>query len=197
VLPRKQYAKPGRPAKDAVAQLVGWQLAGQLVLNEQAVAAQRQRLGRFIVATNVLDEEVLSDTTLLNVYKEQSSAVERAFRFLKDPLFFADSLFLKSPARIMAMIMIMGLALLIYALTERQIRRQLAAQHETIPDQKGKPTQTPTMRRIAQIFEGVDILTIRCRNQIVARHDLNLTDVRRRIVNLLGPEVAYSYLVDF
>ena len=134
---------------------------------------------------------------MLNVYKEQGSAVERGFRFLKDPLFFADSLFLKSPARIMAMIMVMGLALLVYALAERQIRHQLAALNETIPDQTGKPTQRPTMRRVAQIFEGVDLLIIRHNHQVVARQILNLTDVHRKIVSLLGPEVAYCYLIDF
>ena len=196
-MPRKKYAKAGRPAKDAVAQIVGWQVTGQLTVKEEVVEERRQRLGRFIIATNVLDEETLPHTQLLNVYKEQGSAVERGFRFLKDPLFFADSLFLKSPARIMAMIMIMGLALLVYALAERQIRRQLAAQNETIPDQTGKPTQRPTMRRIAQIFEGVDLLIIQHNDQIVARQILNMTDVRRKIVGLLGPEVAYCYLVDF
>jgi transposase len=197
VMPCKKYAKPGRPARDAVAQIVGWQVTGQLTVKEEVVKERRQRLGRFIIATNVLDEETLPHTQLLNVYKEQGSAVERGFRFLKDPLFFADSLFLKSPARIMAMIMIMGLALLVYALAERQIRRQLAAQNETIPDQMGKPTQRPTMRRIAQIFEGVDLLIIQHNDQIVARQILNMTDVRRKIVGLLGPEVAYCYLVDF
>jgi transposase len=197
VVPLKKYAKAGRPAKDAVAQIVGWQVSGQMRLKEEAVEEKRRRLGRFIVATNVLDEAELSHVQLLNVYKEQGSAVERGFRFLRDPLFFADSLFLKSPARIMAMIMIMGLALLVYALAERQIRRQLAAQNETIPDQKGKPTQRPTMRRVAQIFEGVDLLTIRRNNQVVARKILNMTDVRRKIVSLLGPEVEYCYLVDF
>ena len=196
-VPLKKYAKPGRPAKDAVAQIVGWQVTGQLMVKETRVEETRQRLGRFIVATNLLDEEELSNTQLLNVYKEQGSAVERGFRFLRDPLFFADSLFLKSPVRIMAMIMIMGLALLVYALAEREIRRQLTAQNETIPDQTGKPTQRPTMRRVAQIFEGVYLLIIRQDNQVVARQILNMTDVHRKIVSLLGPEVEYCYLVDF
>jgi transposase len=197
VVPLKKYAKPGRPAKDAVAQIVGWQLTGPLAIKEDVVAEKRQRLGRFIVATNILDEQELPYTQMLNVYKEQGSAVERGFRFLRDPLFFADSLFLKSPARIMAMIMIMGLALLIYALAERQIRRQLAAHNHTIPSQTGKPTQTPTMRRIAQIFEGIDLLIIRQHGHIVARHILNMTHVHRQIVSLLSPEVQYCYLVDF
>jgi transposase len=192
----KQYAHLGRPPKGAVAQVVGWQVTGQLTATPASIEQTRQWLGRFIVATNVLDEALLPDVTLLNCYKEQSCAVERGFRFLKDPMFFADSLFLKSPARIMAMIMIMGLALLVYALAERQLRRQLQAQDETIPDQKGKPTQTPTMRRIAQMFEGVDRLVIRLDDQVIARQILNLTDVRLKIIRLLGPVIQNCYLVD-
>jgi transposase len=196
IAPVKKYAKPGRPAKDAVARIVGWQVTGQLTTKDEVIENSRQWLGRFIVATNVLDEAHLSDSSLLNCYKEQGTAVERGFRFLKDPMFFADSLFLKSPARIMAMIMIMGLALLVYALAERQLRHQLEACHEAIPDQKGKPTQTPTMRRVAQIFEGVDLLLICLDNQIIDRKILNLSPVRRKIIRLFGPPVENCYLVD-
>ena len=196
VFPLKKYAKPGRPAKGTVPQIVGWQLTGQLVVKDEAVAQKRQRLGRFIVATNILDEEELPNSKLLNVYKEQGSSVERGFRFLRDPLFFADALFLKSPARIMAMIMIMGLALLVYSLAERQVRQQLAALNLFIPDQKGKPSQTPTMRRIAQIFEGVDLLIVRHSDQLIERRILNMTAVHLLIISLLGPEVQYCYLVD-
>ncbi len=195
ITPVKKYAKPGRPSKDAVAQILGWQVTGQLAIKEETVENARQWLGRFIVATNILDETLLPSRSLLNCYKKQSSSVERGFRFLKDPMFFADSLFLKSPARIMAMIMIMGLALLIYALAERQLRQQLAACNETIPDQKGLPTQTPTMRRVAHIFEGIDILTVRLDDQIVERRVLNLSPLRRTIIRLFGPDVENSYLL--
>lgn len=197
IVPVKKYAKAGRPAKDAVAKVVGWQVTGTLATKQQAIEDSRQWLGRFIVATNLLDETELPDKSLLNCYKEQSSAVERGFRFLKDPMFFADSLFLKSPVRIMAMIMIMGLALLVYALAERELRRQLAASGETIPDQKGLPTQTPTMRRVAQIFEGVDILLVRIDEHIIERRIINLTPLRRTIIRLFGPHIENYYLVDY
>ena len=77
------------------------------------------------------------------------------------------------------------------------LKLQLAAQNQTIPDQKGKPTQTPTMRRIAQIFEGLDILIIQRDNQILSRQILNMTNVHRTIISLLSSEVQYCYLVDF
>lgn len=53
------------------------------------------RKGKFIVATNELDSKKLSDEEALKAYKEQQHA-ERGFRFLKDPFFFADSMFLKN-----------------------------------------------------------------------------------------------------
>ena len=39
----------------------------------------------------------------------------------------------------MSLVMIMGLALLIYALAERQLRQALAENNQAVPDQKGKP----------------------------------------------------------
>lgn len=53
----------------------------------------------------------------------------------------------------MVLIMIIGLALLIYALADRQLGLELEKINEKIPDQKGKPTSTPTIRCVFQIFE--------------------------------------------
>jgi hypothetical protein len=52
------------------------------------------------------------------------------------------------------------------------------------------------MRRIAQMFEGVDLLLIRLDDQVIARQILNLTDVRLKIIRLLGPVIQNCYLVD-
>ena len=71
-------------------------------------------------------------------YKAQQST-ERGFRFLKDPLFFTSSVFLKSPKRITALAMVMGLSLLVYSLGQRALRLALAQAQETIPNQLGKP----------------------------------------------------------
>jgi transposase len=64
----------------------------------------------FVLATNELDSSVVSDEQLLEAYKDQAVSVERGFRFLKDPLFYAESLYLKSPKRIMALLMVMTLS---------------------------------------------------------------------------------------
>lgn len=191
----KRYAHRGRPAKGATPVIVGWKIQGRVLIQKERVTDARQWLGRFLLATNELDTECLSDAEILSVYKTQAQSVERGFRFLKDPMFFADSLFLKSPARIMAMIMIMGLSLLIYALAEREVRQQLKANNETIPDQKGKPTQSPTMRRIAQMFEGIDLLEIRLGGRLIERKIINLSQLHLKIIHLFGTEVEKCYLI--
>lgn len=191
----KKYAHRGRPTKGTAPVTVGWKIQGRVIIQKERVADARQWLGRFLLATNELDTERLSYAEILSVYKTQAQSVERGFRFLKDPMFFADSLFLKSPARIMAMIMIMGLSLLIYALAEREVRQQLKASNETIPDQKGKPTQLPTMRRIAQMFEGIDLLEIRLGGRLIERRIINLSQLHLKIIRLFGTEVEKCYLI--
>jgi transposase len=96
----------------------------------------------------------------------------------------------------MALIMIMGLALLIFALGERQLRQALKQNNETMPNQKGKPTQTPTLRWVFQIFEGLDVLSVWADDRLVARQIMNLRPVHLQIIRLLGPQIQKCYLVD-
>jgi transposase len=56
--------------------------------------------------------------------------------------------------------MIMGLALMIYSLVEHKLRAALAETGETLPDLRKKPTKSPTIRRVFQVFEGITVLYI-------------------------------------
>ena len=136
----------------------------------------------------------MSAEELITIYKAQGTTVERGFRFLKDPMFFADSVFLKNPKRIMALLMVMTLSLLVYSIAERQLREALKSEDETIPNQVGKPTQTPTMRRIFQIFEGVEVLLIKLPTGF-QRVVMNLDELRLKILNFLPREVKILYSV--
>ena len=194
--PVERHAQPGRPPDGATPEIIGYRLSGEVVVDEAAVAVVEQRRGKFIIATNELEPEQLATAELLAVYKAQGVSVERGFRFLKDPLFFAASLFLKNPARVMALLMVMGLCLLVYALAEHQLRTMLQERDETVPDQVGKPTQSPTMRRVFQIFEGIDLLHIMLGDQVLDRRVLNLSAVQRKIIDLMGAAVRNCYLVE-
>jgi transposase len=94
----------------------------------------------------------LSDEDLLREYKAQQST-ERGFRFLKDPLFFTSSVFLKSPQRVAALAMVMGLCLLVYSLGQRKLRQTLSQSKQSLKNQLKQPTQTPTLRWIFQGFQ--------------------------------------------
>ena len=113
VLERRRYKSAGKPAADAVPESVGYHLDGALA----APIAVRQllliRRSCLIVATNELDEEVLADEEVLGAYKGQSSKVEGGFRFLKDPMFLASTLYLKRVERVMALLMVMTVCLLV------------------------------------------------------------------------------------
>lgn len=110
VLEQAPKAKRGRPRKDSNPIERVYVVQATLQADAVTIASETRRAGRFILATNVLPAEVLSDGDLLWEYKAQQST-ERGFRFLKDPLFFTSSVFLKSPQRVAALAMVMGLSL--------------------------------------------------------------------------------------
>ena len=97
---------------------------GKIAEKSEEIERKRKATGRFILATNVLDESLVSDSEILQKYKEQS-VCEKGFAFLKDPLFFADSFFVKKPERIETILFLMSLSLLIYNLGQRELRNAL------------------------------------------------------------------------
>jgi len=188
------YNSRGRPGTDQQPDFYRWTAHLEIEGDQDEIEKRENTLGKFILATSAMNREILSDREVLDAYKGQSRSVERGFRFLKDPMFFASGLYLKNEERIMSMLMIMGLSLLVYSMAEHKLRNRLEEQDETIPDQKGKPYQNPTMRRVFQIFEGVDFLTIQeGQNEDVERRVMNLNETRRKIIKLLGPEVKRCY----
>jgi transposase len=154
-----------------------------------AITFARRRSGRFILATNVLQSERLTKEVLLREYKEQHG-VERGFRFLKDPLFFTASVFVKTPERVAAIAMVMGLCLLVYALGERLLRRALEEGGSSIRHQTGKPTQRPTLRWVFQLFQAVHLLSVDGKKRIT-----NLTEEREHILGFLLPRCRRYYLL--
>lgn len=167
-----------------------YQVQAKLESDSSVIETETQCAGRFILATNVLDEAVLSHDEMISEYKAQQSC-ERGFGFLKDPLFFTDSVFLKSPERIEALAMVMGLCLLVYTLAQRQLRTSLQTAKSGIKNQLGKLTCRPTLRWIFQCFQAVHLLII---NQV--KQISNLTDERLWILRFFPAACRRYYLFD-
>ncbi len=168
---------------------ISYQISATVCQDESKINTELLSAGRFIIATNVLDSQELSDDSMLREYKAQQSC-ERGFGFLKDPLFFADSIFLKSPERIESMGMIMGLCLLVYTLAQRQIRNALKESKSTIKNQLGKATNSPTLRWIFQCFHCIHLITL---NQ--EEHISNWNKDRDFILRLLPDDCLRYYQV--
>ena len=168
---------------------ITYRVAAQVIPVKKIIEIARRQAGRFILATNVLDEKTLPNDEVLTEYKGQQSS-ERGFRFLKDPLFFTSSVFLNTPRRVTALAMVMGLCLLVYTLGQRQLRQALANTEETIPNQLKNPTSTPTLRWVFQCFQAIHLVAVDHQLQIS-----NLTDTRVRILRFLGSPCQKYYLV--
>jgi transposase len=183
------YKRRGRPGAGQPPAGVHVRVSGAIATALAPRQALLEQKSRFILATNELDAQALPPAEWLAAYKGQSG-VERGFRFLKDPLFLASSLFLKSPQRIMALLMVMTLCLLVYSALEYRMRQALSRHQQTVPDQKGKPTATPIARWIFPCFVGIHVLLVNETEQFV----LNLQNIHQRLLALLGPpyEAVYS-----
>ncbi len=185
VVAHSRHAGKGRPCKEASPTTHQWQIVVTVTVNQSRLDKEVSRKACFIVGTNELKSEALSDHELVTTYKEQGG-VERGFRFLKDPLFLASSVTVSKPERIIALSLIMVLCLLVYRLAEFRLRAHLAETKQTIPDQVHKPTARPTMRWVFQCFEGIELLHVQTSTASLTTV-LRLEAVHWLILALLGP----------
>ena len=118
----KRYAGKGRPTPHTPRQASAWDIQAQVRSDAEAIERLKQCTACFVLGSN-LDARQLSDPEIIHAYKGQSH-VEGGFRFLKDPLFFVSSLFVKKPCRIQGLLMVMTCALLVSSVAQRRLRRQ-------------------------------------------------------------------------
>lgn len=159
-----KHKKQGRPKKGSDGNLpekliTGYTAKVTLVADELAIAKAQLGKGRFILATNQLDKQALSDGAILSTYKEQSGT-ESGFKFIKDHAFEVDSIFLKKSGRISALMMVMTVCLMVYGFAQYYLREQLKKQTDTVPLQSGKASDKPSMKWIYRLFHGVHVLKI-------------------------------------
>lgn len=182
-----KYTKSGRPAKGQTPN--SWQYNIVCTPISSSLVSYQKDLHQgscFILASNDLSKK---PQEIMDAYKNQY-VVEKGFAFLKSKEFFSDSFYLKSPERIEALLMIMALSLMTYTALEYRIRYELKDKDQTFNNQKGKPTQKPTVRWIFQCFEGIQLLYIGELNKSIV---LNLNKEHRRIISLLGPHYERIY----
>jgi hypothetical protein len=118
---------------------------------------------------------------ILTVYNEQHGT-EQNYGFLKDPV-IVNSLFLKKPERIEALGLMFLLALLIWRLMERAMRRHVDTTSTPVPGWDKKVTERPTAFMMVTKFAGVIVLKLGRDRQLgrplsaVQHHYLTALDV--------------------
>jgi transposase len=183
----KRYTGKGRPTPKTPLKAIEWHIDAQVRPEDEALRSQKQGKACFVLGTNICASQ-LSDTEVMAAYKGQAR-VEGGFRFLKDPLFFVSSLFVKKPSRIQGLLMVMTLALLVYSVAQRRLRQQLAQHNQTVPNHINQPTTSPTLRWVFQLLEGLHRVRVRRQGQV---HDLieGLNDVQIKVLRLCGAQVC-------
>ncbi len=187
-----KYGKRGRP--NPKAQPIGTVVRvveSPIVEKTDVVANVRNTKGRFILATNDLDTASLPPEAILSEYKGLQK-VERGFRFLKDPWFLLDKVFLKTPHRIAALTAVMALCLMVYTVGEYELRKKLAEGNTTLPNQLNKEIKNPTLRWLFQLLDGITVVSMhagRKTETIIA----NINPLMQKIIRLFGSHAEEIY----
>lgn len=147
---RQKRAQRGRPRKDEETQEV---LVYSLNVTSQVLAAPVATFGWLVLATTI-EESACSDAEIVAAYRDQTTTVERGFRWIKNPAAI-HPVWLEKRERIAALAMLTVVGLLVYGLIQRQVRQYLLEHHETIPGNKGE-TDSPTA---TVVFESFATLT--------------------------------------
>jgi transposase len=135
-------APQGRPTPLLPVKAIDWPIQAHVRPAEAAIEHQKHRHACCVIGTHIGTSE-LQDTEVITAYTRQSQ-VEGGFRLLKDPLFVVSSWLVKKPCRIQGLLMVMTLALRVYAVAQRRLRQPLAHHQETVPNHINQPTTTPT-----------------------------------------------------
>jgi uncharacterized protein DUF4277 len=149
-----------------------------------AAAVQRwESLEGVYVLKTTLPRPTHRLTKVLRLYKGQSQS-ERRFHHLKGPLAVAP-MFLKDPERIAGLLCILIWALMVLALMERQVRRELKGRPLYGLYPEGRPSPSPTGPALMECFSGWCIVIVR-RKGTIDRQLAEPTPVQHLILKLLG-----------
>ncbi len=192
LLEHKHYTRKGKPTPTAPITSIDWQIQAQVCPDQKGIEERKQQGACFVIGSNI-EAKQLSDPEVITAYKAQAQA-EGGFRFLKDPMFFVSSLFVKKPCRIQGLLMVMTLALLVYSVTQRRLRQQLTRQNETLPNQINQPTERPTLRWVFQLLEGIHRVRMTVQGQL-QDFIVGLNDVQIKILRLFGEAVCRLYQI--
>ena len=151
-------------------------------VDEEEMERQRQLGGAYLIKTNLLKNEA-STTSVLEQYKDQIQ-VERRIGDMKGPLAIAP-MFLEKPSRIAGLMQILLWSLMLLALMERDVRKQLNGKPMYGIYPENRPCPAPTGRGILECFEELSIVVMKHKGE-VNRRLVELSEVQRQLIDMMG-----------
>ena len=145
-LQRPKRTQRGRPRKGEEPQE---ETVYQLKVTPQALAAPVATFGWLVLATTI-EESICRDAEIVRAYRNQTTTVERGFRWIKNPAAI-HPVWLEKRERIAALAMLTVVGLLVYGLIQRQVRQYLQEHVASIPGNKGE-TDNPTATVVFESF---------------------------------------------
>lgn len=187
-----KQVSPGRPGKETKYR----KAEGNVIVFEideigEAILADSRTDGLFAMTTN---DEKMTSAELLEAYKYQPF-LEKRNEQLKSVLAVAP-VFLQRPERVAALLFLYYLAVLSFALIEREIRRAMLDEGiDALPlYPEGRAARSPTADLVLRTFAGIrrSELVGKAGSSLKTFHD-PLTDVAVETLRLLGvPAQAYN-----
>jgi transposase len=135
--------------------------------DQAAFASLRLEAGCFVLLSNLTDPHDYDQwpaRELLLLYKDQGG-IEQNFSFLKDPV-IVNSIFLKKPHRIEVLGLVLLIALLIWRLMEKCMRKYIETTGNQITGWKKKPTKRPTSFMMTTKFLSILVARLGDRRQL-------------------------------
>jgi transposase len=179
-----KQTRRGRPGPDtAYRKIIKRRFDVQWSTDEQAIAYDRRSDGMYPLMTN---DRNLTAAQVLQAHKGQPM-IEKRFEQIKTVHEIAP-VFLKNEGRIEALFTLYAVALLVQALIERELRNAMA--REAIAELPIYPEQRkcahPTTEQVLRLFSLAERHQLRQNGRTVQAFNLTLTDLQRRVLDLLG-----------
>lgn len=160
----------------------GGRLRLQWSINQKRLRETKQLEGVFVLKTNCR-KKTHPIAKVLTTYKEQTH-VERRFGNLKGPLAVAP-MFLKNPARMAGLLCILVWALMVMALMERAVRRNLKGKPLYGLYPENRPSAAPTGTALLECFSMVSIVIVKHRGT-TTRRLAQFTPIQQKIIQLMA-----------
>jgi transposase len=152
----------GRPSshKPRPVKAMRYRLSTTISPQTERIRQLEEEAGCFVLLTNVPTAGDMAHNAgeVLKAYKEQHGT-EQNYGFLKDPV-IVNSLFLKKPERIEALGLVLLLALLIWRIMERAMRRHVDTTSRPLTGWDKKATERPTSFMMVTKFAGVIVIKL-------------------------------------